>query len=54
MKIKTPYFGGKDRYLILIKIIKSISANEYKIILTFFYKTLLKGKYCFADYKLIK
>ena len=52
-KIKAPSFGGKGRYLVPIKIIKSISANEYKNILTFNYKKLLKDKYYFADYKLI-
>ena len=47
-------FGGKGKYRIPIKIIKSNTNNECQIIVSINYKGLDTNKIYFADYQLLK
>jgi hypothetical protein len=52
--IKRPTFGGKGRYIISVRIIKSYSNNYYLIQCPKNYKNLEINKNYYAEYHLLK
>ena len=53
-KINLPTFGGKGRYLIPDKIIKSLSSHEYQVNIPIKYNNLEENSIYYVDFRLIK
>ena len=53
-KINLPTFGGKGRYLIPVKIIKSLSSHEYQVNIPIKYNNLEENSIYYVDFRLIK
>ena len=49
-----PTFGGKGRYLIPVKIIKSLSSHEYQVNIPIKYNNLEENSIYYVDFRLIK